>query len=161
MKQRVLVAMSGGVDSSVACLLLKEAGFEVIGVTMCLGEEGGEARCCGGRSPGNCPESGPPRRRETPEPGPLFHSWGELPGVPFAPPGGRTAREYRYKRRKGPRPAPGNLPLHHWAAKRPWDSCLLSPLRHRHQSGAKRDRGGSSGGAFELWTCGPTFQLAC
>jgi tRNA-uridine 2-sulfurtransferase len=38
--KRVLVAMSGGVDSSVTAGLLRDAGFEVTGVFMCLGTAG-------------------------------------------------------------------------------------------------------------------------
>jgi tRNA-uridine 2-sulfurtransferase len=48
--KKVAVAMSGGVDSAVAALLLSNEGHEVVGVTMCLGispAEGGRAKCCG------------------------------------------------------------------------------------------------------------------
>ncbi len=37
---RILVGMSGGIDSSVAALLLKKAGHEVVGVTMSIWREG-------------------------------------------------------------------------------------------------------------------------
>ncbi len=33
-KKRVLVGMSGGIDSTASCLMLKEQGYEVVGVTM-------------------------------------------------------------------------------------------------------------------------------
>jgi tRNA-specific 2-thiouridylase len=42
--ERVVVAMSGGVDSSVAAALLVEAGFETVGVTLHLAGE--SSRCC-------------------------------------------------------------------------------------------------------------------
>ena len=53
MNQRVLVALSGGVDSSVALLRVLEAGYEAVGATMKLWEYGvvggrpvGESACC-------------------------------------------------------------------------------------------------------------------
>ena len=39
-RRKILVAMSGGVDSSVAAALLREAGHEVVGAFMCLGHAG-------------------------------------------------------------------------------------------------------------------------
>jgi len=50
---RVVVAMSGGVDSSVTAALLAEAGFEVVGVTLQLYDQRTSRRdgkaCCAGR----------------------------------------------------------------------------------------------------------------
>ena len=49
MRERVLVAMSGGVDSSVAAALLVQQGYDVVGATMklfCHGDEVPDRPCC-------------------------------------------------------------------------------------------------------------------
>ena len=49
MKERVVVAMSGGVDSSVAAALLVEQGYDVVGATMklfCHGDDLPDRPCC-------------------------------------------------------------------------------------------------------------------
>ena len=49
MRERVLVAMSGGVDSSVAAALLVEQGYDVVGATMklfCHGDDIPDRPCC-------------------------------------------------------------------------------------------------------------------
>jgi len=50
---RVVVAMSGGVDSSVVAALMKEAGFDVVGVTLQLYDHGAathrKGACCAGQ----------------------------------------------------------------------------------------------------------------
>jgi tRNA-specific 2-thiouridylase len=54
MGERIVAAMSGGVDSSVAAALLVERGYEVIGVTLrlrrCREDPGGDS-CCGADGP--------------------------------------------------------------------------------------------------------------
>jgi tRNA-uridine 2-sulfurtransferase len=50
---RVVVAMSGGVDSSVTAALLADAGYDVVGITLQLYDHGGamhrKGACCAGR----------------------------------------------------------------------------------------------------------------
>jgi tRNA-specific 2-thiouridylase len=51
MQKKIMIAMSGGVDSSVAAYLIKMSGAECIGVTMRLHDAGGfdmseESSCC-------------------------------------------------------------------------------------------------------------------
>ncbi len=53
MKGSVLVAMSGGVDSSVAAAVLRDEGYEVVGVTMKMHDEP-EARAARGPKAGCC-----------------------------------------------------------------------------------------------------------
>jgi tRNA-uridine 2-sulfurtransferase len=52
MRQRIVVAMSGGVDSAVTAALLAEAGHEVVGITLQLYDDGAlrgrKGACCAG-----------------------------------------------------------------------------------------------------------------
>src|SRR3989475_159752 len=64
-KERVLVAMSGGVDSSVAAAILVEAGYDVVAATMklfCYGDSVPDRPCCSPHSISDAPLLAPKLR---------------------------------------------------------------------------------------------------
>ena len=61
---RIVVAMSGGVDSSVTAALLTELGFEVVGITLQLYDHGAaigrKGACCAGQDINDAAQGPPP-----------------------------------------------------------------------------------------------------
>ena len=68
---RAMITMRGGVDSSVAALLMKEAGYDCTGVTMRLYRESGYQTSCEKSCGAGSFYSGPSRRDRLP----LFYSF--------------------------------------------------------------------------------------